>query len=220
MLNKNSNYTLVMICLNEIDGIKHIAKDVNKYLSLLNDVIFIDGGSTDGSAEMAKENGWSVFLQDKNNMGVLNGIKLGLEKCRTDYVIFFSPDNNCKPDAIPALISDADKGNDLVISGNKNTTSGMIFSSSNENFSRVSFDQIVANFVLSAPLPAVVGIEIWKIFLESFRLLISVKLVLLTLHAEATFAVSIVLPPPMETIRSGSKSSVIFKAWLIDWSVG
>jgi glycosyltransferase involved in cell wall biosynthesis len=115
MLNKNSNYTLVMICLNEIDGIKHISDDVNKHLHLLNDIIFIDGGSTDGSIEMAKKNGWSVFLQDKNNMGVLNGIKLGLDKCKTDYVIFFSPDNNCKPEAIPALISETDKGNDLVI---------------------------------------------------------------------------------------------------------
>ena len=89
MLNKNSKYTLVMICLNEIDGIKYISEDVNKYLHLLNDVIFIDGGSTDGSIETAKKNGWSVFLQDKNNMGVLNGIKLGLDKCRTEYVIFF-----------------------------------------------------------------------------------------------------------------------------------
>ena len=89
MLNKNSKYTLVMICLNEIDGIKYISEDVNKYLHLLNDVIFIDGGSTDGSIETAKKNGWSVFLQDKNNMGVLNGIKLGLDKCKTDYVIFF-----------------------------------------------------------------------------------------------------------------------------------
>lgn len=115
MLNKNSNYTLVMICLNEIDGIKYVSDGVNKHLHLLNDIIFIDGGSTDGSIEMAKKNGWSVFLQDKNNMGVLNGIKLGLDKCKTDYVIFFSPDNNCKPEAIPALISEADKGNDLVI---------------------------------------------------------------------------------------------------------
>ena len=62
---------------------------LNKHLHLLNDIIFIDGGSTDGSIEMAKKNGWSVFLQDKNNMGVLNGIKLGLDKCKTDYVIFF-----------------------------------------------------------------------------------------------------------------------------------
>lgn len=114
-MNKNSKYTLVMICLNEIDGIKFIAEDVNQHKNLLNDIIFVDGGSTDGSLEKAKENGWNVILQDKNNMGVLNGIKIGLEKCETEYVIFFSPDNNCKPEAIPALIKEANKGNDLVI---------------------------------------------------------------------------------------------------------
>ena len=114
-MNKNSKYTLVMICLNEIDGIKFIAEDVNQHKNLLNDIIFVDGGSTDGSYEKAKENGWNIILQDKNNMGVLNGINLGLEKCETEYVIFFSPDNNCKPEAIPALIKEANKGNDLVI---------------------------------------------------------------------------------------------------------
>ena len=115
MLNKDSKFTLVMLCLDEIDGIKHIAEDTNKYKNLLNDIIFIDGGSKDGSYELAKENGWNVFLQDINNRGVLNGIKLGLEKCVSEYVIFFSPDNNCKPEALPAIIDEANKGNDLVI---------------------------------------------------------------------------------------------------------
>ncbi len=55
-MNKNSRYTLVMICLNEIDGIKFISENVNKYKNLLNDIIFVDGGSTDGSYEEAKKN--------------------------------------------------------------------------------------------------------------------------------------------------------------------
>ena len=78
-----------MICLNEIEGIKYISDGVNKHLHLLNDIIFIDGGSQMVLLRWQK-NGWSVFLQDKNNMGVLNGIKLGLDKCKTDYVIFFT----------------------------------------------------------------------------------------------------------------------------------
>ena len=41
MLNKNSNYTLVMICLNEIEGIKYISDGVNKHLHLLNDIILL-----------------------------------------------------------------------------------------------------------------------------------------------------------------------------------
>ena len=115
MFNKDSQFTLVMICLNEVNGIKHITPGIKKYSKLLNDIVFVDGGSSDGSLQIAKSNGWNVFLQPQERMGVLNGIKMGLEKCKTKYVIFFSPDNNCKPEALPALIEEANRGNDLVI---------------------------------------------------------------------------------------------------------
>ena len=35
----------------------------------------IDGGSKDGSIQKARKNGWKVFIQNKRNKGVLNGIK-------------------------------------------------------------------------------------------------------------------------------------------------
>ena len=88
MFNKDSQFTLVMICLNEANGIKHITPGIKKYSKLLNDIVFIDGGSSDESLQIAKSNGWNVFLQPQDRMGVLNGIKMGLEKCKTKYEFF------------------------------------------------------------------------------------------------------------------------------------
>ena len=79
MFNKESQFTLIMICLNEVDGIKHISSDIKKYSNLLNDIIFVDGGSSDGSLEIAKKNRWNVILQPPERMGVLYGIRIGLE---------------------------------------------------------------------------------------------------------------------------------------------
>ena len=55
--------SLVILGLNEIEGLKYIMPRVDR--SLFEQIILLDGGSNDGSAEWAKENGYEVYIQKK-----------------------------------------------------------------------------------------------------------------------------------------------------------
>ncbi len=106
--------SLIIFGLNEIDGITYLSKRINKQKKHLKEIIYIDGGSKDGSIQKARKNGWKVFIQNKRNKGVLNGIKYGLRKAKGSHIIFFSPDNNCIPEKISIIKKKINQGYDFV----------------------------------------------------------------------------------------------------------
>ena len=55
--------------LNEIDGLKEIVPKIE--LNLFNNIIFVDGGSTDGSIEWLKENKFKIVEQKKKDLVML-----------------------------------------------------------------------------------------------------------------------------------------------------
>ena len=55
--------TLAVFALNEIEGLKVVGPRINKQKQFLERIIMIDGGSTDGSIDYAKELGWEVLVQ-------------------------------------------------------------------------------------------------------------------------------------------------------------
>ena len=106
--------SLVMIVLNEYEGINLLKERINHQKKFLTEILYIDGDSTDGSAELAKSMGWRIIIQGKDNMGALNAIKLGVEEALGDFVIFFSPDNNCIPEKIEEVTKKINEGWDFV----------------------------------------------------------------------------------------------------------
>ncbi|KPK42684.1 MAG: histidinol phosphate phosphatase [Omnitrophica WOR_2 bacterium SM23_29] len=76
-------------------------------------IIIVDGGSTDGTVEYAKENGYFVFVQKEK--GIRNAYTEALEYVNADIIITFSPDGNCIPEAIPILVDKMREGYDMVI---------------------------------------------------------------------------------------------------------
>lgn len=109
-----SSISLIIIALNEIEGLKVIGERVNKQKTFLNEIIMVDGGSTDGSAEYAKQLGWKVFIQDENRKGIIEGLQIGIENSKSEYVIFFTPDNNCIPEKISKIHAKVQEGYDMV----------------------------------------------------------------------------------------------------------
>ena len=103
--------SLLVMTLNEVEGLKAIMPRIKR--DWIDQIIVVDGGSTDGSIEYAREMGYRLHFQKER------GIRLALienyPNIKGDIIITFSPDGNSVPEEIPALIEKMKKGYDMVI---------------------------------------------------------------------------------------------------------
>ena len=76
-------------------------------------IVVCDGGSTDGTAEWAREQGYTVHVQQKK--GFRQGYYEVWPLVEGDVVITFSPDGNSIPEVIPDLVAKMREGHDMVI---------------------------------------------------------------------------------------------------------
>jgi len=103
--------TLLVMALNEIDGMKAIMPRVQP--GWVDQIVVCDGGSTDGTAEWAREQGYTVHVQRKK--GFRQGYYEVWPLVEGDVVITFSPDGNSIPEKIPELVRKMRDGHDMVI---------------------------------------------------------------------------------------------------------
>jgi len=104
--------TLVVLTLNEYESMKVVMPQMD--LSLVDQVLVVDGGSTDGTIEYSKEQGYDVYVQQKR--GIRNAYTEALPYIKGDAIISFSPDGNCRPEDLAPLIAKFKSDNyDLVI---------------------------------------------------------------------------------------------------------
>ncbi len=101
---------VIVLTLDEIDGVKAIMPRVKKEWA--EKIIFVDGGSKDGTVEEAKRLGYDVIHQ--HNRGEGNAFRIGIDNTDSDYVLMFSPDGNDVPEDIPVLIKKIKEGYDIV----------------------------------------------------------------------------------------------------------
>ncbi len=104
-------YTMLVMTLNEIEGMKVIMPRVRG--EWLDQIIVVDGGSSDGTIEWARERGYEVHVQQRP--GFRSAYQEVWPKVSGDVVIYFTPDGNTVPEAIPQLIEKMEEGYDLVI---------------------------------------------------------------------------------------------------------
>lgn len=103
--------TLLIPTLNEIQGMKVIMPRIKR--EWVQQVLVIDGGSTDGSPEYARERGYQVIRQKRK--GLRHALIEAVPFVTGDVVITFSPDGNSIPELIPALVQKMREGYDMVI---------------------------------------------------------------------------------------------------------
>ena len=103
--------TLIVMTLNEIDGCRVIMPQIKP--EWCHQILFVDGGSTDGTVEWIEENGYQLHRQEKR--GIRQGYKEAWHLVEGDIVITFSPDGNCVAEKIPELIAKINEGFDMVI---------------------------------------------------------------------------------------------------------
>jgi len=103
--------TLFVPTLNEIDGMKAVMPRVRH--EWCDQILVVDGGSTDGTVEYARERGYEVVIQKKK--GIRYAYVEGFPYVKGRYVITFSPDGNSIPEIIPKLVERITEGYDMVI---------------------------------------------------------------------------------------------------------
>ena len=103
--------TLLVPTLNEIDGMKTVMPLVKK--EWVHQILIVDGQSTDGTIEYAKEHGYEIVIQKKK--GMRNAYMEAWPHITGDVVLTFSPDGNSIPELIPDCIAKMKEGFDMVI---------------------------------------------------------------------------------------------------------
>ena len=103
--------TLIIPTLDEIDGMKAIMPRIDK--KWVDEILVVDGGSTDGTIEYAKENKYILF--EPKVKGIVNQLKESFKIAKGDIIILFSPDGNSIPELIPNLVEKMKEGHDMVI---------------------------------------------------------------------------------------------------------
>jgi glycosyltransferase involved in cell wall biosynthesis len=103
--------TLLMPTLDEVVGMRAILPRIRR--DWVDQIIVVDGGSTDGTIEFAEQNGLEVWRQQCRGMRF--AYREVWPMIRGDVVITFSPDGNSVPELIPRLLDQIQAGNDLVI---------------------------------------------------------------------------------------------------------
>jgi glycosyltransferase involved in cell wall biosynthesis len=103
--------TLLVPTLNEIDGMKAIMPQVRR--DWVDQILILDGGSTDGTVEYARDQGYEVYVQKV--AGIRQAYREVLPLVRGEVLLTFSPDGNSVPDLIPALVAKMNEGYDMVI---------------------------------------------------------------------------------------------------------
>lgn len=103
--------TLLIPVLNELSGMQQILPRIRR--EWYDQLLILDGGSTDGGLEYARAQGYQVVVQERD------GLRHGYQQARPlligDVVVTFSPDGNSIPELIPPLIEKMREGYDMVI---------------------------------------------------------------------------------------------------------
>src|SRR5436190_10207906 len=97
--------------LNELEGMRVVMPRVRP--EWLDQILVVDGKSTDGTVDYARELGYDVIVQKQR--GIRHAYIEALPAVRGDVVITFSPDGNCVPELIPDLIAKMADGYDMVV---------------------------------------------------------------------------------------------------------
>lgn len=112
--------TLFLPVRNEIDALKIIMPRIKK--EWYDQILILDGNSTDGSKQFLLSNGFTVV--DQTTKGIKAAFWEGYELATSDVIILFSPDGNSIPEDIPRLVGKIREGYDIAVASRYKESAG------------------------------------------------------------------------------------------------
>ncbi len=103
--------TLLIPTVDELESMKIIMPRIKK--EWVDEILVIDGNSTDGTYEYAQEYGCRTIRQKRK--GLTSAYFEALLEIEGEIVIAFSPDGNSIPELIPEVVKKMKEGYDMVI---------------------------------------------------------------------------------------------------------
>lgn len=115
---KDKKISVVIPCKNEEKGIARAIKSVPSYVD---EIIVVDNGSTDNTAEVAKEAGAVVIKESRKVDGIGYGFAhiTGLKYASGDFIVALDGDDTYPADSIKDIVAKMEKDNLDVVSCNR-----------------------------------------------------------------------------------------------------
>ena len=102
---------LLILTWNEVEAARVIFPKIKK--EWVDEILVVDGGSTDGTIEEAKKVGFNIIKQEIKGHG--GAIITGINNTKSENIIIFGPDGNHEPEEIQRLIKKIYEGFDQVV---------------------------------------------------------------------------------------------------------
>lgn len=150
--------SLILLTWNEAEGVKRIVPRISR--RWVDEIICVDGGSTDGTVEWFKKHKIPVYFQRKR--GRAEAFRVGLAKASGDTLLYFSPDGNEDPADIPKVINKMKEGHDLVIASRFSKLSKSDDATFVRRFGNIFFTKLVNLFWNAGVTDAINGFRAVK----------------------------------------------------------
>jgi len=118
---QTKNISIIIPTINEVEGIRRGIKEIQtiglETLGYRYEILVVDGGSDDGTIEVAKKLGAKLIIQP--NRGYGKAYKTGFPYARGDIIVTLDGDGQYPPEFIPRLVKILIDGNYDFITTNR-----------------------------------------------------------------------------------------------------